>query len=367
VKLLFVFMKDLRLILRDRTAAIGLLLVPIVVIVFVAESQSRGRDSGALLLPVVDEDQGPVANAFIKVLRDHAEVEVVDRQTAERIVGEEHRAAAMLVLPSGLSKRYLTERPSKIELNTDPAQWAGVQTVRVLLLLADREAASLADPFRQELIEVVEHSLTGPRLSFSSVEQNVPGFSVMFVLLSLVYGMAFGLHDEEAWGTSGRLAIAPVSQSSVLGGKLLARALIAFVQLSILLGFGHVVYGISLGREPVALVIVVLVIALSMASFSVIIAALARTREQILPVGLAAVFVLASLGGCFWPYGELPRWMQIAAHGAITTWSMFSLLDVMLRDRGLYEIAPNLLVLCAYGLVSFLIGARFFRYGERWS
>jgi ABC-2 type transport system permease protein len=358
---LSVLLKDLLLIGRDRTAVLGLLVVPIVVIVFVAEGQTKRRNAQQIVLPVVDEDQGPVSNAFAHVLRQHADVRLVTRDEGEHMVRDENTAPAVLILPSGLSKRYLTERKSTIELLTDPAQWESLQAVHVILLLADREAASLADPFKENLIKIQESSITGTRLRLSNVEQNVPGFSIMFVLLSLVYGVAFGLHDESAWGTSGRLAIAPVSRWSIIGGKIGARAVVAFLQLLVLLLFGHLVYAISLGRSIFSLFVVVFIIAASMASFSLVVASLARTREQILPVGLAAVFVLATLGGCFWPYGMLPHWMQMAAKGVITTWSMFSLLDVMLRERTLFEVAPKLLVLVGYGLASFVVGVRFYR------
>jgi ABC-2 type transport system permease protein len=105
-------------------------------------------------------------------------------------------------------------------------------------------------------------------------------------------------------------------------------------------------------------------IVFSMACFSVIVAAIARTREQIIPVGMSAVFILAALGGCWWPFFEQPKWMQTLAQGVMTTWSMFAIHDVMLRDRGLLAVAPKLLFLLAYGLVSFAIGLRFFRYTE---
>jgi ABC-type multidrug transport system permease subunit len=96
----------------------------------------------------------------------------------------------------------------------------------------------------------------------------------------------------------------------------------------------------------------------------VIIAAIARTREQIIPVGLSAVFILAALGGCWWPFFEQPKWMQIVAQGVMTTWSMFAIHDVMLRDKGFVELLPKLGFLVAYGLASFAVGLRLFRYSE---
>jgi ABC-2 type transport system permease protein len=357
-------LKDLRLITRDRFAAVFLLLVPMVIILVVAETQS-GIGSQSILFPIVNEDQGPVANALIKVFREHLDVQEVDRAAAEHLVAVENRAPALLVLPEGLSKRYLTERVSTIELLTDPAQWTELQAIKVIMLLADREAASLGDPFGEELLKLEERSLTGKRLKFSSLEQNVPGFAITFVLLSVIFSVCFGLREEEGWGTSFRLGIAPVSQSVVLGGKVLARLVVGTAQLIVLLLFGHFLYGLSLGRSPGTLLLVAAAVVFSMACFSVIIAAVARTREAVIPVGLSAVFVLASLGGCWWPFFEQPHWMQVVARGVMTSWSMFAIHDVMLRDKSLLEIAPKLLFLIAYGAVSFAIGSRFFRYADR--
>jgi ABC-2 type transport system permease protein len=363
VKLLRVMLKDLRLIARDRSALVSLLLVPIVVIVVVAETRG-GAGTKSILLPVVNEDQGPVANQLIKVFKDHLDVREVDRATAERLVGEEYKAPAMMVFPAGMSKRYLTERPSTIELLTDPAQWTELQAVKIVFLLADREAASLGDPFHEDLLTIEEQSLTSTRLELTSLEQHLPGFSIMFVLLSLVFSVAFGLRDEEAWGTSARLSIAPVSQRTILGGKLLARLVVGTAQLLILLLFGHFVYGLALGKSPLSLVLVAAIVVFSMACFAVIVAALARTREQIIPIGMSAVFVLAALGGCWWPVYDQPRWMQAMGQFVMTTWSMFAIQDVMFREKTLLQIAPTVALLIGYGVASFFVGLRFFRYTE---
>jgi ABC-2 type transport system permease protein len=363
VNLFRVLMKDLRLIARDRSALAFVLLLPLVIITVVAETQSD-EGGNTILFPVVNEDQGPVASALIKVFREHLDVTEVDRPTAERLVAVENKAAALLMLPAGTSKRYLTEQVSTIELLTDPAQWRELQAIKVILLLADREAASLGDPFHEELLKFEERSLTGRRLKFSSLEQNIPGFAMTFVLLSMIFSVSFGLRDEETWGTSGRLGIAPISPLTVLGGKLLARFVVGAVQLLILLLFGHFRYNLSLGQSPVSLLLVVSAIVFSMACFSVIVAAIARTREQIIPVGMGIMFIFAAIGGCWWPFYDQPHWMQTVAQGAMTTWSMFALHDVMLRERTLVEVAPKILFLFAYGLVSFGIGLRLFRYAE---
>jgi hypothetical protein len=49
----------------------------------------------------------------------------------------------------------------------------------------------------------------------------------------------------------------------------------------------------------------------------------------------------------------------------VTAWSMSALQDVMLRDKSLVAVSTELLVLVVYGLVSFLIALRLFRYGGK--
>lgn len=356
--------KDLRLIVRDRYALIFLLLVPIVVIVIVAEARG-GKGTQTILFPVVDEDQGPVANTLIKIFREHLDVRKLDLASAKRLVATENRAPAALLLPRGMSKRYLSEKPSTIELLTDPAQWKELQAIKVILLLASRETASIADPLSQELITIQERNITGQRLLFSSLEQNVPGFSLMFVLLTLVFTVPLGLRDEEVWGTSLRLTVAPLSQAAILSGKLLARLVVGVAQLLILLLFGNLIFGLSLGHSPVALLLVATVVVFAMASFSLIVAAFAHTREQIIPVAMGVVFLLASLGGLWWPFYDQPKWMQSLGQGAMTTWSIFAIQDVILRDKTMVEVMPKVLFLLVYGLISLAIGLRLFRYGSR--
>jgi ABC-2 type transport system permease protein len=100
-----------------------------------------------------------------------------------------------------------------------------------------------------------------------------------------------------------------------------------------------------------------------MTCFAAVVAAFVRTREQAIPVGLAVAFVLAALGGLFWPLYDLPRSIQSIAGALITSWSMSAIQDVLLRDKSLVAVSTGLLVLAAYGLVSFLIALRLFRYG----
>jgi ABC-type multidrug transport system permease subunit len=364
VKTLTVMLKDLRILSRDRFGLIGILVVPLVVIMVVAVATQSGNGTKNIVFPVVNEDQGPVASALIGAFRKHLDVRVVSRADAIRMVADTNQAPAALILPAELSKHYLAQQPSTVQLLTDPAQWQELDAVKVEMLVADRDTASLNDPLSQDLLTIKETSLTSQHLSFSSLEQNIPGFSLMFVLLTTLFIVSLGLREEEVWDTSARLWVAPMPLASLLGGKLLARWIICTVQLLLLLLFGHFVYGLRLGHSAIALLAVVMLAVASMTCFAAVVAAFIRTREQAVPVALAVSFILASLGGLLWPLYNLPQSIQQVAQVLVTTWSMFGLQDVMLRDRSLAGVSTELLVLFVYGFASFLIALQLFGYGE---
>ncbi len=349
--------KDLRLLWRDKGALLFVLLVPIAVVGIVAASLSGGGGD-TIHLPVVDDDGGPVARTLIELLGERLRVEEVDRARAEALVGGESRAAAALVLPQHLSKDYLGGRPSRLLLLTDPAKGNELDVIRAYLMIVEREAAALADPFSEELLELEEQSLTGSRISTNSVEQNVPGFSVMFVLMGVLFGLAFAIQDERDQGTVLRLRTAPTRGWQILAGKLLARFLVGVVQLVILLGFGRLVFDLPLGPSPQAFLGAVVAIVFALTGFSLLVTTLARSREQIIPLGLTVVMLVCSVGGCWWPLFMEPVWLQNLAHLAPTAWAMDTLNDLILRDRGLAFLAPKLGVLFAYGAASAAAGAR---------
>jgi ABC-2 type transport system permease protein len=359
----FVFRKDLRVFLRDRSALIFSLLMPILVITVIAQGLFYGDkdDSRPPVVPVVNEDKGPVATTFLKLLAAHADVREMSRADAEALVRDQHAAAAAIVFPPKLSKQYFQGRSSELLLLTDPAAGSDLQAVKVLLLLMDKDAAALADPFAEDKITLREENLTGNKLEVSVFEQRVPGFALMFVLLAVVFGTSMSMHDERDSGTLARLLVAPGGFTRILLGKLAARLVVGVVQMLALLLWGHWMFGVSLGQSPVAMLLLTVAAVFAVVAAGMVVAGLTRSREQTLPLGLSLVMALSALGGCWWSQSMQPDWMNRIAPAVFSTWAMRGLNDLILREGGLSAIALPTAVLFAYGTVTLALGMHLFR------
>src|SRR6185295_12690085 len=103
------------------------------------------------------------------------------------------------------------------------------------------------------------------------------------------------------WGTLERLRAMPAPFASTLLAKLLARFTVGVVQMVVLLVFGHLAFGASLGPQPWALLLPTVGIVFAGTAFGLVVAGAARSRETVLPVGSIVIVTMAAVGGCWWP------------------------------------------------------------------
>jgi ABC-2 type transport system permease protein len=206
-----------------------------------------------------------------------------------------------------------------------------------------------------------ERDVSGGGSTINTFDQNVPGFSVTFLLLGMLLGVSLGLLDERDWGTLDRLRAMPAPVTTVLGAKLLARFLVGVVQMVLLFAVGRLLFGISLGREPWLLLLPTAAIVFAGTAFGLVVAALATSREAVLPIGSIAIVTMAAVGGCWWPIDLEPRWMRQVALAFPTTWAMEAFNDLMIRRRGIEAALRPTAVMLGFGTLYLVVGMVLFR------
>lgn len=199
-------------------------------------------------------------------------------------------------------------------------------------------------------------SLTPGYAEVNSFDQYVPGFGVTFLLIDILWGVSVGLIDERDWGTLQRLQVSGAPISGLLSGKLTARFLIGFVQMTVLLGVGRALFGISLGRSPAMLLLPTAAIAFSATAFGLVIAVIAGSRDSVLPLGSVGAMTMSAVGGCWWPLNFEPAWMRTAAQWIPTTWTMRAYNDLMIRGLPPAQALKPTLITFGLGLAFLCLG-----------
>jgi ABC-2 type transport system permease protein len=190
--------------------------------------------------------------------------------------------------------------------------------------------------------------------------QSVPGMGTMFVLMTIFGGMSALIVERKDW-TLQRLAMMPVRRSTLLTGKITARFSLGLLQFLVVFGVGAL-FRMDFGKDPLALVLLVIVYTLAITAFSFAIGSGLKTPAQAAGLGLLLALTMAPLGGAWWPIEISPRFMQIIGHLTPVAWAMDGFTALTYRGAHLVDVWVPLAVLAGMTVVLFLIAIPRFKY-----
>jgi ABC-2 type transport system permease protein len=172
--------------------------------------------------------------------------------------------------------------------------------------------------------------------------------AILFLFLTVQFGV-LGLLEERQNETLRRLLAAPISRRSIIVGKVLTSFVIGIASMTVLVVGTTLLLGAEWGDS---LGVAVLVVAGVIAAMGImfVIAAFANTAEQAGNLQAIVAFVLAMLGGTFFPVapeGIVGRLSLLTPHA----WFLRGLGDVA-AGGGPGDAFPAALYIAAFGLIT---------------
>jgi ABC-2 type transport system permease protein len=401
--------KDLKILFKDIGGVATLFLMPMMFIIVMSTALQglfdTSSDTQPHHLPVVNLDRGVYAAAIIEVLDSFDGIEVettwegktLTREQAETLVADGKRPA-VVVFPLDFSEQIEARAEDNdvtatVELITDPAisvqfiapiqgmVFGAAERVAETQIAQARIAAGLADAFaelpvaarpspKQITIEmdgesVVDLKQVAPAemkigMEPDTYQQNVPGYTVLGVFF-IVGTMASSILTEKREGTFRRLLVAPLPKPILLAGKILPYYLVNLIQIAIMFGVAHLLFGMAFG-DPAALAVISMALAAAATGLGIMIAALGKTDTQIGGLTSLLTLTMSALGGCLMPTFIMPGFLQTLSRFIPHAWAMQGFQDVLVRGYGLAEILPEASILLGFAAVFFLIGVWRFRF-----
>jgi ABC-2 type transport system permease protein len=227
-------------------------------------------------------------------------------------------------------------------------------------------ARSRSDPLLGIEESWPEHLLEGDETEVNPLSINVPGFAVLFVFLT-AYTTAQSIYAEKKVGSFRRLLAAPISKAAILAGKMTPNFITGLAQLVVLFAAAILLFPLlgfdrlSLGNDPLALVVLCLLVLLCSTSLGVLIAAIARTEGQI--SGLSQV-LLWVLGFGAYMLTQMPSTPTTNTVSKVIPhyWANAAFQDLFVRGQGLADIMPSILALSGFTLAFLAIGLWRFKF-----
>ncbi|MGH2483029.1 MAG: ABC transporter permease [Candidatus Limnocylindria bacterium] len=352
------FVASGKMFIRDRTAVFFSFFLPLVIMLIFGVLNFG--EAAELDVGVADEAQNPSSQALLGALGQTSGLVIHTGSLTDELAAlAEGGRAAVLRIPAGwelMPPESAGYQP--LSAYTSQALAGEGQTAVLLVNAVVAQALVSVDGGSSEPLVVVEE-VAGRNLGY--IDFLVPGILGLTVMQLGVFSVAFGFVQLKQTGTLRRLFATPTSPSYFLAAQVSSRLVITLVQVLILLGVG-LSFGVQLvGSVAVVLALAVLgsVVFLGM-GFGV--AGWAKNENQAAPVANLISLPMMFLSGSFFPREAMPDFLQEVTRFLPLTYLNNALRAVINHGAGLDVIGTEVIGLAIWGVITFVIATRLFRW-----
>jgi ABC-2 type transport system permease protein len=361
--------RDLRRFRRSPTLIVLSLFFPIVQLVVLG--YAFGGKVRHLEVGLVDQDGGLPA-VQVQALGNAVDA---NAQTFSFVSYDDQRRAlddlrngklnGVLTIPPGFSRRVLAGESPKVALaedNTDNfvasalgASLQGLIRAYVPPGGAARIAASAppgTDPpaGRQPTLDVVEIYPYVPYIQYL-----LPGSIVMSIFMMVMIGGGIIFIDDKARGLHEGYLVTPITRFELILGFNVAGALKAILAGAVLMFIGSVIAGVPNPFDPLRLVRLFAVIAITAIGLvSMMFLLMVRVEDPLVPratFGVLNTFLFFPSGAVY-PQQGFPKWLRVIAVADPFTYSVHALKSLLLKNTGFGAIGFDLGYLAVFAVVT---------------
>jgi ABC-2 type transport system permease protein len=408
-KLLTIGWKDLRLMFRDRAALILMLAAPFALTLGMGAITGAFSSSGSSItkLPVIviNQDGGQLGDALEQLLTstdlsDLLAARVETDEAAARSSVEDDQVVAAVLIPAGFTDSIIPKEGSNqaaeavaIEVYKNPGRpissgvvesivqgfvgrveagrVGGQVAIEQLLangLAAPQDVPRLAQQIGQEQASLAAEPLIGVQRTDAAASQTqmfnpllilAPGMALVFLMFTVSLGSR-SILVERRDGTLARMLSTATPGGPILVGKITGVYLVGAAQMFILILASALLFRLSWG-DPLGVIALVLAAVVGAAGWGLLLAAVAKTPNQVANMGMAMMLLFGILGGSFFG-GTLTGALGMVGKITPNAWAMDGF-TTLARGGDLADIAPDIAALLLMGVV--LLGISVVLFGRK--
>jgi ABC-2 type transport system permease protein len=190
----------------------------------------------------------------------------------------------------------------------------------------------------------------------------LPGILGLNLMGTGIWGIGFGIVNARLRKTMKLMTATPMRKSEFLLAQILSRFVFLVLEIAVILLFGVLVFGVPIRGSVTVLLATALLGSLSFAGLGLLVAARAQTLEAASGLMNFVMVPMWLLSGVFFSAERFPRAAQPLIRALPLTALNDALRAVMLEGKGPGSIGGELVLLAAWGIVTFTIALKIFRW-----
>jgi ABC-type multidrug transport system permease subunit len=229
---------------------------------------------------------------------------------------------------------------------------------RIARLEADdalQRAAGRGDPLPVRSVKMTEK---GSRY----IDFLIPGLLGMNLMGTGIWSLAFSVTTARSRRILKRLVATPMHRSQYLLAQIFGRLVFLLPEVAVLVGIGWLLFGVEVRGSILLLLVTCLLGAMSFCGMGLLIASRVTTVEGASGLANLVLMPMWILSGVFFSSERFPDVVQPIIKALPLTALNQALRGIMTEGRGLAGVAPQLAILAAWGLASFAVALKIFRW-----
>ena len=313
---------------------------------------------------VLDESRSAESRSLVSVMRNTGNFAIVASVANRREMSDwlaSGDAHAAVVIPPEFHRDIKRGRTAQAQIIVDAADpmasSAAIAGASLAGAVRGAEIAS-ARSGRAPPLEVRVRPWYNPAMRTESYI--VPG--IIGVLLSLTMLLITGVSivRERERGTLEQLIVTPLDKTSLMLGKILPFVLVGYVQMTVVLLLGKLLFDIPIRGSLPLLYLITFAFIVANLGIGLLISTLVKTQIQAMQLGFFAMLPNILLSGFMFPRVAMPEPAQWIGALLPLTYYLEVLRGVLLKDVGLEYLWRDALVLVVFAVVLVALSVRRF-------
>lgn len=262
-------------------------------------------------------------------------------------------ARVALVIPPRYGASVATGEPTRVQLVTDGSdpQVVASATNTAASLVAARSGELMLARLAKSGARPVPAIALEPSILYNpdlrTAVYVVPGLIGVILTMTMVMLTAMAIARERERGTLEQLIVSPVRSVELMVGKILPYVIIGYVQMSVVLLLGRVVFDVPItGSMPLLFGLTFFFIAANLA-LGLFFSTLAKTQQQAMQMSFFFLLPNILLSGFMFPFEAMPRPAQWLALGLPLTHYLRIVRGLVLKGSGFRDVATEVVWLSA--------------------
>lgn len=394
LNILRIILLDIRLLLKDRTFYLKLLLFPLVLIAIlgmVFQNNSSAKITAFSIAyynedtPAAEMGNTSLGTLFASdVLQSNSLKETihlihVSSPAQAKALLKNGKAAVYLHVPAAFTQSWMDGTAAVMEQDTSGAQSVQkelltqletgfIQSANSRLALekaigsaaqkgdvapgASRAALAQAANATVNQVDIPEKSSGNGAHPITAMQYYAVGMTLMFSILT-AFLLIHGVVQEKQDGTFLRITSTPLPKGQYLAGKLLGIALSVVLQMVLLIAFTTVIYRIDWGTL-LPVLFITLLYGFTVGAFILLLGLTAKNHTSVSSMASLLLYGFSFLGGSFVPVDSFPP-VLLKLHTLVPNGAALDAYLAVANGKNIGDITGNLLCIAGYAAAFLLL------------